>query len=44
MFLLEHPEVRQKLDAALRQKLGLGAEAKPVAAEAGLNALATGAA
>jgi recombination protein RecA len=34
VFLKEHPETRQKIDAAVRQKLGLETAPKPVAAEA----------
>jgi recombination protein RecA len=33
LFLREHADVTEKLDAALRAKLGLAAEAKPAAAE-----------
>ncbi len=32
-YLIENPAVRQKIDTALRAKLGLGAESKPAASE-----------
>jgi recombination protein RecA len=34
-FLIENPTVRQKIDTALRSKLGLTGEPKPAAAEPG---------
>ncbi|MEO8099556.1 MAG: recombinase RecA [Acidobacteriota bacterium] len=39
-FLIENPAVRQKLDTALRQKLGLGAQGKPANAEVSSTAAA----